>query len=45
MSFSKNVKIVKIMFCIWGKIIFFSYHNFKKKGYTKLSKDEPENIS
>ena len=45
MAFCKNVKIAKIMFGIWRKIIFFSHHNFKKKGYTKLSKDEPENIS
>ena len=26
------------------KIVFFSHHNFGKKGYSKLSKNEPENI-
>ena len=34
----------KIVLCIWRKIIFFCNHNFMKKGHSKLSKNEPENI-
>ena len=34
----------KIVLCIWRKIIFFCQHNFMKKGHSKFSKNEPENI-
>ena len=27
------------------KMFFFCYHNFMKKGHSKLSKNEPENIT
>ena len=27
-----------------GKVFFFCHHNFVKKGNSKLSKNEPENI-
>ena len=33
----------KIVLCIWRKNIFFCHH-VMKKGYSKLSKNEPENI-
>ena len=36
--------LCKIMLCIWRKTIFFRHYNFMKKGHSKLSKDEPENI-
>ena len=36
--------VCKIVLCIWRKIIFFFHHNFMKKGHSKLSKKEPENI-
>ena len=34
----------KIVSWIWKEINFFCHHNFKKKGHSKLSKNEPENI-
>ena len=37
--------LCKIVLCIWRKIIFFCHHNFMKKGHSKLSKNEPENIT
>ena len=36
--------LCKIVLCIWRKTIFFCHHNFMKKGHSKLSKNEPENI-
>ena len=36
--------LCKIVLYIWRKIIFFCHHNFMKKGHSKLSKSEPENI-
>ena len=34
----------KTVLCFLRKIIFFYHHNFMKKGHSKLSKNEPENI-
>ena len=36
---------LEIMLCIWRKAIFFCHHNFIQIGHSKLSKNEPENIS
>ena len=36
-------KFCKIVLCILRKIIFFYHHNFRKKGYSNLSKNELEN--
>ena len=30
--------------CIWKKNFFFCNHNYMKKGHSKLSKNEPEDI-
>ena len=43
-TFRNNFTIGKIVLCIWRKTIFFCHHNFMKKGHSKLSKNEPENI-
>ena len=34
----------KIVLCIWRKIIFSYHRNFMKKGHSKLSRNESENI-
>ena len=43
-TFRNYFTLCKIVLCIWRKIIFFCHHNFMKKGHSKLSKNEPENI-
>ena len=43
-AFRNYFTLCKIVLCIWRKTIFFCDHNFRKKGYSKLSKNEPENI-
>ena len=43
-TFRNYFTLCKIVLCIWRKIIFFCHHNFMNKGYSKLSKNEPENI-
>ena len=43
-AFRNYFTLCKIVLCIWRKIIFFCHHNFMKKGHSKLSKNEPENI-
>ena len=43
-TFRNYFTLYKIGLCIWRKIIFFCYHNFMKKGHSKLSTNEPENI-
>ena len=43
-TFRNYFNLCKIVLCIWRKIIFFCHHNFMKKGHSKLSKNEPENI-
>ena len=43
-TFKNYFIFCKIVLCIWRKIIFFCHHNFMNKGYSKLSKNEPENI-
>ena len=43
-TFRNYFSLCKIVLCIWRKIIFFCHHNFMKKGHSKLSKNEPENI-
>ena len=43
-TFRNYFILIKIVLCIWRKIIFFCHHNFMKKGHSKLSKNEPENI-
>ena len=35
----------KIVLCVCRKIIFFCHYNFIKKGHSKLSKNERENIA
>ena len=42
--FRNYCNLCKIVLCIQRKKIFFCYHNFMKKSYLKLSKNEPENI-
>ena len=44
-TFTNYFTLCKVMLCIWRKIIFFCHHNFMKKGHSKLSKNEPENIT
>ena len=41
-TFRNYFTLCKIELYIWRKIIFFCYHNFMKKGPSKLSKTEPE---
>ena len=36
--------LCKIVLYIWRRMIFFCHHNFMKKGHSKLSKNEPEDI-
>ena len=43
-TFRYYFTLCKIVLYIWRKIIFFCHHNFMKKGHSKLSKNEPENI-
>ena len=43
-TFRNYFIVCKIALCIWRKIIFFCHHNFMKKGHSKLSKKETENI-
>ena len=43
-TFRNYFTLCKIVLCIWRKIIFFCHHNFRKKGNSKLSKNERENI-
>ena len=43
-TFRNYFTLCKTVLCIWRKIIFFCHHNFMKKGHSKLSKNEPENI-
>ena len=44
LTFRNYFSICKIAFCIWSKTIFFCHHSFMKKGHSKLSENEPENI-
>ena len=43
-TFRNYFTLCKILSYIWGKIIFFCHHNFRKKGHSKVSRNEPENI-
>ena len=43
-TFRNYFTLYRIVLCIWRKIIFFCHHNFMKKGHSKLSKNEPENV-
>ena len=43
-TFRTYFTFCRIMLSILRKIIFFYNHNFMKKGHSKLSKNEPENI-
>ena len=43
-TFRNYFTLCKIVLCIWRKIIFFYHHDFMKKGRSKLSKNEPENV-
>ena len=43
-TFRNYFTLCKIVLFILGKNIFFYHHNFMKKGHSKLSKNEPENI-
>ena len=42
--FRNYFKLCKTVSWIWRKIIFFCHHNFMKKSYSRLSKNEPEHI-
>ena len=42
-TFRNYFTLCKIVLCIWRNI-FFCHHNFLKKGRSKLSKNELENI-
>ena len=43
-TYRNYITLCKIVLCIWRETIFFCHHNFMKKGHSKLSKNEPENI-
>ena len=43
-TYRNYITLCKTVLCIWRETIFFCHHNFKKKGHSKLSKNEPENI-
>ena len=43
-TFRSYFTLSKIVLYIWKKNFFFCHHNFMKKGHSKLSKNEPENI-
>ena len=44
-TYGNYFTLCKIVLCIWRKIIFFCHHNFMRKGHSKLSKNEPEDVS
>ena len=44
-TFRNYCTLSKVVLCIRRKILFFCHHNFMKKGYSKQSKNEPENIT
>ena len=43
-TFRNYFTLCKIVLRIWRKTSFFCQHNFIKKGHSKLSNNEPENI-
>ena len=43
-TFRNYFTLCKIVLYIWRKKKIFCHHNFLKKGRSKLSKNEPENI-
>ena len=43
-TFRNYFTLCKIVSCTWIKSIFFYHHSFMKKGHSKLSKNEPENM-
>ena len=43
-TYRNYITLCKTVLCIWRETIFFCHHNFMKKGHSKLSKNEPENI-
>ena len=43
-TFRNYFTLCKTVLYIWRKIIFFSQHNFMRKGHSKLPKIEHENI-
>ena len=43
-KFRNYCTLCKIELCIGRKIIFFYHHSFRKRGHSKLFKNEPENI-
>ena len=34
----------RVKLCIWRKIVFFCHNYFRKKGHSRVSKNEPENM-
>ena len=46
LSFSNLELLYPLQNCVMHlkKKYFFRHHNFKKKGHSKLSKNEPENL-
>ena len=43
-KFRITLPFAKLCHAFEEKVFFFRHHNFKKKGHSKLSKNEPENL-